>query len=364
MHKPPIVVSVDDEPAILELVKAQLTPENYDLRRFAEPGDLLGEPETLQSADLFLLDVMMPGMDGFELCEEIRQQREGFVPIIMVTALGETEYKVRGLDAGADDFITKPTNAAELRARVRANLRSKIFHDKLEEANLELRRLSHMRDSLTDMIVHDLRNPLGSLSLALQMLGDPPDASLIDSDTWELTRQQVNYALEMCEQLLDIKKLQTDSLKIHITRMNVTELITDAISSIRLRARERGVRIEQRTDETTLMTDTALVKRVLLNLLNNAVKYSPPDDVVSVTAIKDNDAMTITVHDSGPGIPPEAHERIFEMFGTAQIGSEVKGYGIGLAFSKLACDALEGTIEIDSEPGKGSKFKLVLPDLG
>jgi two-component system sensor histidine kinase/response regulator len=363
MHNPPIVVSVDDEPAILELVKAQLTPENYDLRRFAEPGDLLDEPETLRSADLFLLDVMMPGMDGFELCEEIRQQREDFVPIIMVTALGETEYKVRGLDAGADDFITKPTNAAELRARVRANLRSKKFHDQLEEANVELTRLGHMRDSLTDMIVHDLRNPLGSLSLALQMLGDPPDASLIDSDTWELTRQQVNYALEMCEQLLDIKKLQSDSLEIHIKRTQIQELVADAISSISLRARERGVRIEQQTDEASLMTDAVLIKRVLLNLLNNAVKYSPPDDVVTIRALKENDKVTIAVHDNGPGIPPEAHDRIFEMFGTAQIGSEVKGYGIGLAFSKLACDALKGNINIDSAPGKGSRFTLVLPDL-
>jgi signal transduction histidine kinase len=311
-----------------------------------------------------LLDVMMPEMDGFELCRVIREEQQRFVPIILVTALGETEHKVRGLDTGADDFITKPSNAAELRARVRANLRTKRLHDELESASREVEKLSHLKDLLTDMIVHDLRNPLGSLSLALQLMGDPPNPGNVDPCTWELTRQQIDSALEMCQQLLDIRKLQRGELTIGHAEFDLAEAVERAVAPLRLLARERAVGLRLAVPAISCRGDATLFKRVIMNLVNNAVKFSPNDSEVEVTAEADKHEIRVTVSDHGPGIPRDRHEFIFELFATTHTDAEAKGYGIGLAFCKLAVDAMGGRITVDSAPGEGSRFTVALPQPG
>jgi len=361
MNNPPLVVVVDDEPAILELVQAQLDKENYEVRCFGSAKELLADAASLANADIMLLDVMMPEIDGFELCRMIRQQQLRFFPIILITALGETEHKVRGLDTGADDFITKPSNASELRARIRANLRTKRLHDELESARREVEQLSHLKDLLTDMIVHDLRNPLGSLSLALQLMGDPPDPSNVDPSTWSLTRQQIDSALEMCQQLLDIRKLQSGELTIGHAEFGIRKVIDKAVSSLRLLANERGISLRIDVPEAHCKADTTLFERIVMNLVNNAIKFSPADDEVTISAVLDDSEMRLTVSDNGPGIPAIFHEKIFELFATTQMNSDAKGYGIGLAFCKLAVSAMKGSIMVDSAPGKGSRFIVLLP---
>lgn len=361
MNDPPLIIVVDDEPAILELVQAQLEKENYEIRCFNSGKELLADQASLSQADIMLLDVMMPELDGFELCRMIREQQSRFFPVILVTALGETEHKVRGLDTGADDFITKPSNAAELRARIRANLRTKRLHDELESAREEVEKLAHLKDLLTDMIVHDLRNPLGSLSMALQLMGDPPNPANVDPSTWDLTRQQIDSALELCEQLLDIRKLQRGELTIGHADFDLAEAIEQAVSPVRLLAKERAVSLRLEIPGITCQGDIVLLKRVIMNLVINAVKFSPPDDEVTVTARTADNEIYVAVSDHGRGIPPECHELIFELFTTSQVEAEAKGYGIGLAFCKLAVDAMQGRITVDSAPGKGSRFTVYLP---
>ncbi len=168
MDKKPIVVCVDDEPSQLEVLEGQLVTEDYDLRMYSSGLELMSDQQVLEDCDIILLDVMMPELDGFETTKRIRQEHPRFLPILLVTALGATEHKVLGLDAGATDFVPKPTVGAELRARVRAHLSAKQMHEKLEQ-------LVILKDNLTRMIVHDIRNPLLSISLALESMGDPPD---------------------------------------------------------------------------------------------------------------------------------------------------------------------------------------------
>lgn len=154
------ILLVDDDPRNLNILEGMLAPLSYDVRRAQDGAQALAQV-TVDPPDLILLDVMMPGLSGFEVCRRLKSQTETqFIPIVLVTALGEREMKVIGIEAGADDFITKPVDPHELRARVKSLLRIKALHDELQQRYLELQRLERMRDTLTQMIVHDLRAPL------------------------------------------------------------------------------------------------------------------------------------------------------------------------------------------------------------
>jgi two-component system, sensor histidine kinase and response regulator len=360
LNNPPLVVVVDDEQALLELLIAQLTPEGYQVKTYNNGMRLLEDQETLARCDTVLLDVMMPEMDGFAVCKRIREVQQRFLPILLVTALGETEHKVRGLDAGADDFLTKPTNSSELRARLRAHLRAKHLHDQLDQAHSELQALSVMRDNLISMIVHDLRNPLGSVSMALQMMGDPPNASLIDATTWQLTRGQVEFALDMCEQLLNIRQMEHGQLQADVSMAQLDRTVFAALEPLLLSANLRQVEVDLELESLEWKTDHRLLKRVVMNLISNAVKYSLSGEAVKVVVKLEDGRAVIAVTDHGPGIPPEYHATIFELFSTLGLNKDLPKVGVGLAFAKQAITLLGGTLEVQSQAGQGSTFIITL----
>jgi signal transduction histidine kinase len=361
MNEPPLVVMVDDSVCMLELMAAQLAKEGYQLRSFRSGVELLSDAQTLAACDAILLDIMMPEINGFETCRRVREGQGRFLPILLVTALDEIMYKVEGLDCGADDFITKPTYAAELRARLRAHLRAKRFHDELQAAHQELMRLSELRDNLVSMIVHDLRNPLGSMGLALQMMGDPPDATVIDSTTWALTRQQVDYALELCRQLLEVRKLEDGELELTLTEASIRATVEAALRPLRLLAQERGISMVSDVPNFSWRTDHNLLCRVLMNIADNAVKHSLGGQEVRIEGGTSGGQVMLSVTDSGPGIAEEDQVRIFELFGRTKSASGRRGTGVGLAFCRLAVRALGGSIGLESAPGKGSRFTVSIP---
>ncbi len=363
LNNPPLVIVVDDEATLRELVVAQLNPTGYQLRAYPSGVALLHDPEAIQAADLILMDVMMPELDGFTVCERIRAEYSRFLPILLVTALGETVHKVRGLDAGADDFLTKPTNASELRARVRAHLRAKQLHDELEEAHRELEQLGALRDNLISMIVHDLRNPLGSVSMALQMMGTPPDASLIDEITWQLTRNQVTFALDLCEQLLNLRQIESGQMKVEVTSAALDQTIEESLEPLLLTAEMRELIVDSKLESMVWTTDHMLIKRIVMNLISNAVKYSPNGEIVTIRLASEDGQAVVTVSDKGPGIPPEHHAKVFELFGTLDAVQGIPKVGIGLAFAKQSIQLLGGTIKVDSQVGQGSTFRIAIPNL-
>lgn len=361
MNNPPLVIVVDDEATLRELVVAQLNPTGYQLRAYPSGAALLKEPETIEAADLILMDVMMPELDGFTVCERIRAEYQKFLPILLVTALGETVHKVRGLDAGADDFLTKPTNASELRARVRAHLRAKQLHDELDEAHRDLANLSALRDNLISMIVHDLRNPLGSVSMALQMMGTPPNAGLIDEITWQLTRSQVTFALDLCEQLLNLRQMEKGQMTVEKTTADLGHTVREALEPLLLTAEIRELDVDIQVESIQCYSDHKLIKRVVMNLISNAVKYSPNGEVVRIQLSRNDSRAYVAVSDKGPGIPLEHHDKAFELFGTLDAGVDVPKVGVGLAFAKQAIQLLGGDITLDSEVGEGTTFRVAIP---
>ena len=361
MNEPPLVIVVDDSPSMLELMATQLAKEGYQLRTFLSGIELLADREALAACDVILLDVMMPEVNGFETCRRVRELEDRFLPILLVTALDDTMYKVEGLDCGADDFLTKPAHASELRARLRAHLRAKRYHDELCAAHRELVRLSEQRENLVSMIVHDLRSPLGAMDLALQMMGDPPDASVIDGTTWALTRQELNYALELCRQMLEVRKLESGELEILPTAASIRATVESAIGPLRLLAQKRRITVETDVLDLHWRTDHSLLRRVVMNITDNAIKHSRGGQAVRVEGSAAGDLVTLSVTDSGPGIAAEDQERVFELFGKAKSAPARRGTGIGLAFCQLAIRALGGNISLESAPGEGSRFTVSIP---
>jgi PAS domain S-box-containing protein len=230
-----------------------------------------------------------------------------------------------------------------------------------EEASRRIGELAALRDKLTNMVVHDLRNPLSAVSLMLEMLGDPPDLKLLNAEAWAAMHRQLDYALELCQQLLEIKRMEAGELKVQASSAGLKSTLLGALETIAPQARLRELRVLSELPEVDLLTDHALLRRIVLNLLHNAIKYSPRGGTVRLSAELSPEGCKISVSDAGPGIPQQQQARIFELFVMADGKGQQAGTGIGLAFCAMAARALGGNIAVQSAPGQGSCFILSLP---
>jgi two-component system sensor histidine kinase/response regulator len=358
--KPRILV-VDDEPSAQATIEALLFREEYDLIFLASGQEALARMGEV-NPDVVLLDVMMPGMDGLEVCRRLKaDERWRHVPVIMVTALDSKQDLARGLGAGADDFLHKPVNGIELRARVRSMLRIKTQFDELQ-ATLRL------REDLADMIVHDLRNPLTVISLRSSLLrkklDDPNDLKSVDD-----IRAQARRLDTLLNDLLAQAKMREGKLLLSRSAVDVNQLVRETAEA--QGAVARSGRIELTTDlpsETRFVSlDANLFRRVLDNLLSNALKFSPPGSAVALRVdyppggAAAQPFVRIQVLDEGPGIPEEHRQRIFERYEIVRLKRKnVPQVGLGLAFCKMAVEAHGGQISVTDNEPKGSIFTVLL----
>lgn len=305
--------------------------------------------------DLILLDILLPGIDGYDVCARLKADpKTKDIPVIFISKLDETLDKVKAFQLGGVDYIPKPYQNEEVRARVRVHLELKIALENMQ-------RLGRMKDDLVRMVVHDLRSPLCAVHLALTMLGNPPDPQALEPEMWNTIRSQTHYAMQLCEMLLDINRLQQDKLPVKISQASVKDTVRSAAEGLMQMAGNKHVRIAMDVNDNSVVTDHSLLKRVLLNLLNNAVKYAPIGTDVVVQGKVDNGQLELAVSDFGKGIPEEYHQQIFALFGSAERKEEARGTGVGLAFCKMAVEALNGNIGVMSTPGVKTTFTVKLP---
>ncbi|RYG59729.1 hybrid sensor histidine kinase/response regulator, partial [bacterium] len=294
-----------------------------------------------------------------------------YLPVVMVTSLNGEAERVKALEAGADDFIAKPVDHAEVVARVSSLTRAKRGRDQLNAAYIDLRRSESLRDSLTQMLVHDLRTPLTSLLLSLSMLDDGQTGNLNPTQQHLLNigRRSGKNLLNLVNDILSVAKLESGQVLVNLFPASIPALVEEALIEVAHMVTDRqATLLREWPQELPLVSvDADLLHRVLVNLISNALKYSPLRSTIEVGAVLLEDspvgrAIKVWVQDDGPGISPEHHQRIWDKFGQSEMGENNRAStGLGLTFCKLAVEAHGGFIGLDSELGQGSTFHFCLP---
>ena len=372
----PLILVADDVAANVELLFDQLRVLGF---RAIAAGD---GPSALAACfehrpDLCILDVSMPAGDlgvddrstGFEVCRRIkRDPRTKSIPVIFVTALNDTTDRVKAIEAGGDDFLTKPHNRLVLGARVRSLLKLKATTDSLEDTLRKLREVEKMRDDLMKMIVHDLKTPLTSVLATTEMMMDEDFGPLNDQQKKMLRDAEGKAEDLLCliGDLLEVSRLEEATLTLDLKPIAPAALLNEIVheSSIRLQQEGAVATIDVADDAPVFEADKSLLKRVLGNLVQNALTHSANAVKIQLNARKDGDGILFTVADNGPGIAPEYHEVIFRKFERAKTQNipRARSSGLGLAFCKLVVDAHGGRIWVQSAgEGKGSAFHFTLP---
>jgi signal transduction histidine kinase len=358
------VLIVDDDSYVCATMEALLKHEGHQLI-FASNG-MEGIAKAIEERpDVILLDVMMPEMDGYEVCRRLKADpATAAIPVLLVTALTERKERLRGIEAGANDYLTKPIDAQDLRLRLRNAIYIRKLYDQLQQSFEQLKDLESLRDNLTHMIVHDMRSSLGSVLGFAQLLKAATREKLDERETGYLNKveRNVNLLLDMVVSLLDISRLESGQMPLRLNPCSVQDLARAAVQPYEAVAAQRNITVHPPEQSTAVVCDLDLIRRVLANLVGNAIKYTDEDGVIDLRFERAENAVKFLVADNGPGIPKEHHKRIFEKFRQAKPEERSLGVGLGLAFCKLAVEAHGGTIGVESEPGQGSTFWFTLPD--
>jgi signal transduction histidine kinase len=370
IHNRPDILVVDDDPRNRKLLEEYLIAAGYDVRVALDGRSALAKAAECPP-DLVLLDVMMPDLSGLEVCRQLKNDpRTRLCQVVLVTALDGAPHRVQGLDTGADDYISKPVRREEFMAKVRSMLRSRRLLAELEEAretlaqrNAKLEELEGLKETLTQTLVHDLKNPLAAVLGNLELMERKADESIL-----HLVRRSKAAAWRMHQMilnLLDIGQLEEGKLVLHPEVLDAGSLARKACQEMEGGASQRGVKLEIVADEAraVLKGDAAVLRRVLDNLLANAIEHSPQGGIVRVAVMLCDEGIEIAVSDQGPGVPPDYRERIFEKFQRLENRRSVPGAnrGLGLTFCRLAVEAHGGTIWVDDAPSGGALFRALLP---
>jgi two-component system, sensor histidine kinase and response regulator len=356
MDTQPSILVIDDEPDNFDVIETLLDNQNYELHYASGGQQALNRLNNLQP-DLILLDVMMPDLDGMQVCQRIKANPQWqIVPIIMVTALTAKEDLARCLATGADDFISKPLNGVELRARVNSMLRIKQQYDSLQV-------LLEQREDMANMIVHDMRNSLTSIVLAAEILrfsGLSPEQQRGKVDQILLAGQQLQ---SLTNSLLLMAKLESGKMLLNYTEVDLYELCISTLRDFEAIASQKNLLLIGELPEPggKVKVDATIFRRVLDNLLSNAIKFSPSNSQVTLRAeYLAADGAKVQVADSGPGISEDLRKIIFEKYEVATRIPHVSQTGLGLAFCKMAIDAHCGKITIEDNHPNGSIFTVNL----
>ncbi|HEX5726743.1 MAG TPA: response regulator [Longimicrobiaceae bacterium] len=364
-----LLLVVDDDPVNAELLAELLRALEYRVVTTLSGAAAL-EAVRERRPELVLLDVMMPGMNGYEVCRRLKADPEtAAIPVVFVTALSDTDDKVRAIEAGGDDFLTKPFSRPVLVARIRSLLRLKHAGDELAESYRRLRELERLKDDLTRMVVHDLKSPLTSVLGTLELAVDGDLGPLAPEQRRLLADAHRRGAdvLLMIDNLLDLTRLEESRVRLQLREVEVGRLLAEVAEDWSVRAELQGARVAaQGPPAVRVRADEALLRRVLANLVGNALRHAGPGVKVSLSALPAGGAdegVQFTVADDGVGIPDALHEVIFRKHasGRAAEGGEGGSSGLGLTFCKLAVEAHGGSIWVQSHEGEGSRFHFVLP---
>ncbi|MDY0268573.1 hybrid sensor histidine kinase/response regulator [Trichloromonas sp.] len=362
----PLVLIVEDEPELAELLEYNLHRHGY---RTEIAGDGLSACRRIGTArpDLILLDLMLPDLDGREICAMVRSHPDpetAPTPIIMLTALGTLEDRVRGVEAGADIYLSKPYSVREVLLQTERLIEQRRARREAEAALGRLEGASRREEQWRQMLFHELRNQLLVISGYSNRLADKEPAPGPAREYAQAIQRGADHLSRLAEEFLLLRRVESDRQPLPTEPVNPLWLLEDVVGLYRPLAAREGRRLTLRTLGTPapFATHPGAVRLILSSLLENSVKYGKLGGSVEVELIFATGGLRITVADDGPGIQPEEMERIFEKFYRgAQESGRSAGHGLGLYSARTLTRALGGELHAANRPGGGAEFTLSLP---
>ena len=360
---------VDDVQTNVLLLKALLSKDGYGIL-VANNGQEALEVIRNENPDLILLDVMMPGMDGFEVAERLKSEEYRCeIPIIFLTALDDTQSIVNGFKLGAGDFISKPFRKEELMVRIKHQLSLVAARRIIEEKNEELRKTIAGRDKLYSVIAHDLRSPMASMKMLLNTIMMSVEKDKIDPDIFdmlEMSNKTSEEVFSLLDNLLKWTKSQLGKLTVIPQKLDISGLADGVVEVMNSVAEVKHIKLI-RTDHESFFVyvDIEMIKSVLRNLISNAVKFSNPDSEIKVGIKAEDGKVIVSVTDSGKGIKKEDQHKLLKdstHFTTYGTNSE-EGSGLGLLLCRDFARKNGGELWFESEENLGSVFSFSLPQL-
>ena len=318
----------------------------------------------VQLPDLILLDLMMPEMDGLEVCRRLKADpTTRQIPVIFLTASNEMEHLVSGFEVGAVDYVTKPFNPPELLARVQT-------HVELRQARERLREMNEEKNEFMGIAAHDLRNPLGAIKGYAEMVVE--DAQSLQHRELEENGRRIQAVAtrmaEMVQNLLDANRIERGEMQLNLATTDLGPLVNSVVEAQRPRAtvKQQTIHLQGETAPVQVIVDPNVMVQVLENLISNAVKYSPPGRNIFVRLKRETGLIRIEVQDEGPGLSTEDQQRLFGKF--ARLSAKPTGgehsTGLGLSIVKKMVEAMNGKVWCESKPGQGATFITTIPEPG
>ncbi|WP_020654972.1 hybrid sensor histidine kinase/response regulator [Massilia niastensis] len=390
VQDPSKLLIVDDLPENLHALDALLRTEQCQVFQ-ASSGDQALALLLDHEFALAILDVQMPGMDGFELAELMRgTERTRHIPIVFVSAAGrELDYAFKGYESGAVDFLYKPLDPDAVRSKVkvfvaldqqrretrrqvaaleRSRQEQEVLVRELNQTQQELQRSLRMRDEFMSLVAHELRTPLNTLFLESQMRSlqlRRGNAAAFNADQMEAMvrrdERQIKAMIRLIDDMLDVSRMRSGKLSIRPARVELMNLLERIVSDLSLQAASTGSTLALVPHPQVVgCWDEFRIEQVIVNLLTNALRYGCGQPV-EISVLMDGDTVRVNVRDQGKGIEPADTERIFEPYERGARNGEPKGLGLGLYISRQLAVSHGGELRVDSRPGEGSTFSLLLP---
>ncbi len=369
------VLIVDDNPANLDLLSSILREQGYRVR--AVPSGRMALDAALKNPpELILLDITMPGMDGFETCKAMKADaRLANIPVIFISALDDSTDKVRAFQSGGRDYVTKPFQSEEVLARVEhhiglARLQKELVqqNENLIDANLKLKEMSVIKGNFTAMLVHDIRNPLMVVGLVVDevRLGGSAEPRALEQAHLAMERVQ-----SLLKEMLEVYRSEHGETPLEFSAFHSYPWLDQIAQAHRIHAEAEGLQFQFKVPDELpeLRGDPVKLERAVANLLGNAIKYTPRGGAVRLEASLEYGSgvdaglrwLRVSITDTGRGIPPEQLPLIWDPFRQTQAGDVEKGVGLGLSIVQRLVAAHKGRVHASSQVGLGSCVVLQLP---
>ncbi len=360
------ILIVDDDRLNVRILMSILKPEGYEMLAAHSGEEALATYDQFKP-DLVLLDVVMPGISGFEACRALKARHgDMLAPVIFITAKSESDDVIEGLAAGGVDYLPKPFKGREALARLRTHLHNRLLSEQQRLLVAQLSSANAAKNRLLGMVAHDLRGPLASIRGLTDFLADGSMGVLAPDqvDMVKMIQDTSQSLLTMVNEYLDLSVIESGELKIQPEDRPIADLLARSVYLNNINAAKKGSRIELAdAADAVLRIDADKVKQVVDNLLSNAIKFSPPNSTIQVRMERAPAHYSVLVRDQGPGIPEGERHKLFKDFGQTSVRPTAgeKSTGLGLAICKRIMESHGGSIAAENVPAGGSVFRITFP---